>query len=281
MKIAVTYENGQVFQHFGHTEQFKVYEVEDGKVVSSQVVGSDGRGHEALAVLLADKAVDVLICGGIGGGAQAALQEQGIELCAGASGDADAAVEAYLRGELINTGANCDHHEHHGQDHDCGEHACGGHEGGCGGCHGPRMEGPNVGRKVRTHYRGTFNDGTQFDSSYDRGEPLEFVCGAGMMIPGFDKAVADMKVGEIRKVHLAPEEAYGVRDLRNVFTMEIAQLPGSADLNVGDQAYLQTYDGRPFQVLVTAKDDKNITLDANHEMAGKELNFEIELVEVE
>ena len=280
MKIAVTYENGQVFQHFGHTEQFKVYEVEDGKVVSSQVVGSDGSGHEALAVLLADKAVDVLICGGIGGGAQAALQEQGIELCAGASGDADAAVEAYLRGELINTGANCDHHEHHGEDHDCGEHDCGGHEGGCGGCHGPRMEGPNVGRKVRTHYRGTFNDGTQFDSSYDRGEPLEFVCGAGMMIPGFDKAVADMKVGEIRKVHLAPEEAYGVRDLRNVFTMEIAQLPGSADLNVGDQAYLQTFDGRPFQVLVTAKDDKNITLDANHEMAGKELNFEIELVEV-
>lgn len=280
MKIAVTYENGQVFQHFGHTEQFKVYEVEDGKVVSSQVVGSDGSGHEALAVLLADMAVDVLICGGIGGGAQAALQEQGIELCAGASGAADAAVEAYLRGELINTGANCDHHEHHGEDHDCGEHACGGHEGGCGGCHGPRMEGPNVGRKVRTHYRGTFNDGTQFDSSYDRGEPLEFVCGAGMMIPGFDKAVADMKVGEIRKVHLAPEEAYGVRDLRNVFTMEIAQLPGSADLNVGDQAYLQTFDGRPFQVLVTAKDDKNITLDANHEMAGKELNFEIELVEV-
>ena len=132
MKIAVTYENGQVFQHFGHTEQFKVYEVEDGKVVSSQVVGSDGSGHEALAVLLADKAVDVLICGGIGGGAQAALQEQGIELCAGASGAADAAVEAYLRGELINTGANCDHHEHHGEGHDCGEHECGGHEGGCG-----------------------------------------------------------------------------------------------------------------------------------------------------
>ena len=280
MKIAVTYENGQVFQHFGHTELFKVYEIEDGKVVSTQITGSDGSGHEALAVLLADKAIDVLICGGIGGGAQTALQEQGIELCAGASGDADAAVEAYLRGELVNTGANCDHHEHHGEDHDCGDHACGGHEGGCGGCRGPRMEGPNVGRKVRTHYRGTFNDGTQFDSSYDRGEPLEFVCGAGMMIPGFDKAVADMKVGEIRKVHLAPEEAYGVRDLRNVFTMEIAQLPGSADLNVGDQAYLQTFDGRPFQVLVTAKDDKNITLDANHEMAGKELNFEIELVEV-
>ena len=280
MKIAVTYENGQVFQHFGHTEQFKVYEVEDGKVVSSQVVGSDGSGHEALAVLLADKAVDVLICGGIGGGAQAALEEQGIELCAGASGEADEAVQAYLRGELVNTGASCDHHEHHGEEHDCGEHACGGHEGGCGGCHGPRMEGPNVGKKVRTHYRGTFNDGTQFDSSYDRGEPLEFVCGAGMMIPGFDKAVADMEVGETKQVHLMPEEAYGVRDLRNVFSIEIAQLPGAEDLAVGEQAGLQTMDGRPFSVPVTAKDDKMITLDANHEMAGKELNFTIELVEV-
>ncbi|MCR4805661.1 MAG: FKBP-type peptidyl-prolyl cis-trans isomerase [Clostridia bacterium] len=283
MKIAVTYENGQVFQHFGHTQQFKVYDVQDGKVASSRIFDSDGSGHEALAGLLKDRAIDVLICGGIGGGAQQALQEQGIELCAGASGDADEAVEAYLRGELINTGANCDHHEHHGEEHSCGHggaDGCGGHEGGCGGCHGSRMEGPNVGRKVRAHYRGTFNDGTQFDSSYDRGEPLEFICGAGMMIPGFDKAVADMKAGEIRQVHLMPEEAYGVRDLRNVFSLEIAQLPGAEDLEVGDQAYLQTMDGRPFSVEVIAKDEKTITLDANHEMAGKELNFTIELVEV-
>ena len=216
------------------------------------------------------------IVGGIGDGAQTALQEQGIELCAGASGDADAAVEAYLRGELVNTGANCDHHEHHGEDHSCEPHECGT----CGGCHGPQMSGKNVGKTVRTHYRGTFNDGTQFDSSYDRGEPLEFVCGAGMMIPGFDKAVADMEVGETKQVHLKPEEAYGVRDLRNVFSIEIAQLPGAEDLAVGEQAWLQTVDGRPFSVLVTAKDDKMITLDANHEMAGKELNFTIELVEV-
>ena len=73
MRIAVTYDNGQVFQHFGHTEQFKVYEVEDGKVVSAEVVGSDGAGHEALAGLLSGKGIDVLICGGIGGGATAAL----------------------------------------------------------------------------------------------------------------------------------------------------------------------------------------------------------------
>ncbi|MBQ1396716.1 MAG: NifB/NifX family molybdenum-iron cluster-binding protein, partial [Eubacterium sp.] len=89
MRIAVTYDNGQVFQHFGHTEFFKVYEVEDGKVVSSEIVGSDGSGHGALAGLLAGKGIDVLICGGIGGGAVQALTEQGIELCAGTSGSTD------------------------------------------------------------------------------------------------------------------------------------------------------------------------------------------------
>ena len=274
MKIAVTYENGEVFQHFGHTETFKVYEVEDGKVVSSQVVGSDGSGHEALAVLLADKDIDVLICGGIGGGAVAALTEQGIELCAGASGSADEAVEAYLRGELINTGVNCDHH-----DHEEG-HSCPGHEGGCGGCHGPRLTGKNVGKQVRTHYRGTFNDGTQFDSSYDRGEPLEFICGAGMMIPGFDAAVANMEVGQTVQVHLMPHEAYGEADPDAIITVEIAQLPGTENLAVGQKVYLQNTYGQPVPVTVAAKDDTTITFDANHEMAGKELNFTIELVEV-
>ncbi len=104
MKIAVTYDNGNVFQHFGRTEFFKVYEVEDSKVVSSEVIASNGVGHGALAGLLSGQSVDVLICGGIGGGAQAALQEAGVELCAGASGDTDKAVEAYLRGELVSTG---------------------------------------------------------------------------------------------------------------------------------------------------------------------------------
>ena len=88
MKIAVTYENGEVFQHFGHTEMFKVYEVKDGKIVSSELIGSDGSGHEALAGLLKERAIDVLICGGIGNGAQAALEENDIELCAGAEGSA-------------------------------------------------------------------------------------------------------------------------------------------------------------------------------------------------
>ena len=94
MKIAVTYDNGNIFQHFGKTENFKVYEVEDNQVVSSEVIGSNGTGHGALAGLLSEQGVDVLICGGIGGGAQAALAEAGVELCSGAEGDVDAAVPA-------------------------------------------------------------------------------------------------------------------------------------------------------------------------------------------
>lgn len=284
MKIAVTYENGKVFQHFGKTETFKVYEVEDGKVISSEVIGSNGEGHGALAGVLEGQGVDVLICGGLGGGAQAALAEAGIEVCSGAEGDADQAVEAYLKGELISTGVNCDHHHHeeeegHSCGSNCGDGGCSGCGGGCGS-HQPSFEGPNVGKICRTHYRGTFNDGSQFDSSYDRGEPLEFTCGAGQMILGFDKAVATMEVGEKVTVHLMPEEAYGMADPNAIFTVEIAQLPGSEDLTVGQQVYLSNQYGQPFPVKVNAKDEKTITFDANHEMAGKELNFEIELVEV-
>ena len=287
MKIAVTYDNGNIFQHFGRTESFKVYDVEDNKVVSSEVIGSNGVGHGALAGLLADRAVDVLICGGIGGGAQQALADAGVELVAGAEGDADQAVEAYLKGELISTGANCDHH-HHEDGHSCGDHgdghSCG--SGGCGdscggGCGSePKLTGRNVGKTCRTHYRGTFNDGTQFDSSYDRGEPLEFICGAGQMIRGFDAAVADMEVGQVVDVHLMPEEAYGMPDPNAVFAVEIAQLPGSEELEAGQQVYLSNQYGQPFPVKVAAKDETTITFDANHEMAGKELNFRIELVEV-
>ena len=281
MKIAVTYDNGNIFQHFGKTEYFKVYEVEDNKVVSSEVIGSNGTGHGALAGLLADQSVDVLICGGIGGGAQSALAEAGVELSSGAQGDADQAVEAYLKGELVSTGVNCDHH--HEEGHSCGDHgdghSCGGNcGGGCGAA--PALKGRNVGKTCRTHYRGTFNDGTQFDSSYDRGEPLEFICGAGMMIRGFDAAVADMEVGQIVDIHLTPEEAYGQPDPNAIFTIETAQLPGSEDLEVGQQVYLSNQMGQPFPVKVTAKEGSTITFDANHEMAGKELNFRIELVEV-
>lgn len=127
MKIAVTYENGQVFQHFGHTEQFKIYEVADGKVVSARVVDTNGSGHGALGGFLAAQGVDTLICGGIGGGAQNALQEAGIRFYGGASGDADKAVEALLAGTLeFDPNVHCDHHDHEGHEHG-GDHHCGGH----------------------------------------------------------------------------------------------------------------------------------------------------------
>ena len=126
MKIAVTYENGQVFQHFGHTGQFKVYEVADGKVVSSAVLPTNGSGHGALAGFLRERGVDTLICGGIGGGARTALAEAGITLYPGASGEADAQVAALLAGSLsYDPDTGCAHHEGHGEGHDCGSHSCG------------------------------------------------------------------------------------------------------------------------------------------------------------
>ena len=135
MKLAVTYENGQVFQHFGHTEQFKLYEVEDGKVVSAQVVDTNGSGHGALAGFLAAQGVEALICGGIGGGARNALAQAGIRLFPGAAGDADAQVNALLAGSLrYDPDTVCAHHHDHGEAHDCGSHggghSCGGHS--CG-----------------------------------------------------------------------------------------------------------------------------------------------------
>ena len=128
MKIAVTYENGEIFGHFGHTKQFKVYETENGKILSSKVVDTNGSGHGALAGMLSALNIDVLICGGIGGGAQMALAQAGIKLFGGVQGDADKAVEAYLNYTLsYDPDAKCDHHDHeHGEGHTCGEHGCGG-----------------------------------------------------------------------------------------------------------------------------------------------------------
>lgn len=133
MKIAVTYENGQIFQHFGHTEQFKVYDVEDGKIVREEVLDTNGSGHGALAGFLAENGVEALICGGIGGGARTALEEAGIKLYGGVTGSADAAVKALADGSLgYDPDVQCSHHEHeHGEGgHTCGNHGCGSHN--CG-----------------------------------------------------------------------------------------------------------------------------------------------------
>ena len=129
MRIAVTYEDGQIFQHFGHTETFKIYDVEEGKVVHSEVVDTNGSGHGALAGVLNALNADVLLCGGIGGSAQTALAAAGIKLFGGVSGDADKAVEAFINDTLdYNPDVKCSQHEHsRGEGHTCGEHGCGNH----------------------------------------------------------------------------------------------------------------------------------------------------------
>ena len=131
MRIGVTYENGEIFQHFGHTEQFKLYDVENGELKQTQIVDTNGQGHGALAAFLTNAGVEVLICGGIGGGAQTALAAAGIRLFGGVSGNADEAVKNYIAGNLnYNPEVHCTHHEH---DHSCGEHHCGEDQHGCNG----------------------------------------------------------------------------------------------------------------------------------------------------
>ena len=139
MRIAVTFENGNVFQHFGHTEQFKIYDVENGQITKEQVADTNGSGHGALAGFLTELGVDTLICGGIGMGAKNALADAGINLYGGVTGDADEAVKALIEGNLAyNPDIQCSHHGegHHGEGHHgghCGEdkHGCHGN----GGCH--------------------------------------------------------------------------------------------------------------------------------------------------
>lgn len=127
----------------------------------------------------------------------------------------------------------------------------------------------NKGKQVKVHYVGTLDDGTKFDSSRDRNQPLEFTCMAGQMIPGFDAAVEQMEVGEVRDVHIPAAEAYGEhRD-------ELVQ-----SLPVGSQIMLMGPGGRPMQATIVKAENGEVSFDLNHEMAGKDLNFNIELLEV-
>ena len=139
----------------------------------------------------------------------------------------------------------------------------------------------NKGKKVKVHYTGTLDDGTKFGSSVDRGEPIEFVCMAGQMIPGFDKAVEGMEVGETVNVHIPCDEAYGKRREDMVQKVPLANIPNADQLPLGERIILQTADGQPFQALVADMDDTYVTFDLNSEMAGKDLNFEITLLEVQ
>ena len=140
----------------------------------------------------------------------------------------------------------------------------------------------NQGKKVKTHYRGTLDDGTQFDSSYDRGEPLEFTCGAGQMIKGFDAAVVDMQVGEKKTVHIPAADAYGEHNPEMVITFPAEQVPNIEQIEKGMKLFLSTPSGMPVPaVVIEGRDPKADFEQINHELAGKDLNFDIELVEVE
>ena len=143
----------------------------------------------------------------------------------------------------------------------------------------PQMS--NEGKKVKIHYTGSFDDGEVFDTSRLSGEPLEFECGSGMVIKGFDDAVRDMEVGEKKHIHLEPAEAYGEVDEKLIQTVPVDRVPNAQDLPVGESVYMQGPNGQPFPVKVVSMDDENVVFDMNHPMAGKALNFELELVEVE
>jgi FKBP-type peptidyl-prolyl cis-trans isomerase 2 len=139
----------------------------------------------------------------------------------------------------------------------------------------------NAGKKVKVHYVGTLDDGTQFDSSRDRNEPLGFTCMAGQMIPGFDTAVSTMEIGEVRDVHIEAKDAYGEKDPEMVKTIPLSVMKGIEKFSVGDKVVLSDPAGHPFPATITDMSDETVTFDLNHELAGQALNFNIELLEVE
>jgi FKBP-type peptidyl-prolyl cis-trans isomerase 2 len=137
-----------------------------------------------------------------------------------------------------------------------------------------------TGQKVQAHYRGTLDDGSVFDSSYERGEPIEFVVGVGQMIPGFDAAILEMEVGERRTVNIPAAQAYGERQEEAVQTVPLQYIPNAESLPVGQSIYLPLEGGQMTRCTVVSMENGEATFDFNHELAGKDLTFEIELVKV-
>ncbi len=138
----------------------------------------------------------------------------------------------------------------------------------------------NAGKLVSVHYRGTLSDGTEFDNSYTRGIPLEFECMSGAMIAGFDKAVAGMEVGSKVTITIPAAQAYGERDSNRIAKLEFEAYPQAKEFEIGDNLQLVNEDDIPIACIVIDKDDTHLMLDMNHELAGKDLTFEIELLEV-
>lgn len=135
------------------------------------------------------------------------------------------------------------------------------------------------GDRVKVHYTGKLTDGSVFDSSRDR-EPLEFELGAGMMIAGFDAAVTGMKVGESKTAEIPSNEAYGEHNEEMVISVPKTQLPEGLNPEVGQQLGMQQPNGQSIPVRVTKVESDSIEIDANHPLAGKDLIFDLELVEI-
>lgn len=136
-----------------------------------------------------------------------------------------------------------------------------------------------AGDKVKVHYTGTFDDGTVFDSSLDRG-PLEFTLGGGQVIAGFDRALIDMEPGQKKTVNIPAAEAYGPRSEELIAEIGRERLPADLQLEIGQQLQLSLADGEEAVVLIVDLSETSVTLDANHPMAGLDLNFDLELVEI-
>lgn len=255
MRLAIPCIDGVVNQCFEETKVLKVYDIENRVTVSVYDYDFSCDDAEAAAEFLLNEQINGIICGEITQDTCDVLIAKDIAIYSGAEGDPDKAIEQLMFGDIITPEGEYDH---------TGE---------------IQIEGPNAGRFVRVHYKGTFNDGSVFDSSYERKQPLEYTCGVGLMIQGFDKAVVEMMPGEVRDVHLMPAEAYGEYNPAAVITYPLSSLPGLDAIQIGQQVSSSMM-GITTVMTVIAKDDETVTFDSNHEMAGKELNFTIELLEV-
>ena len=137
------------------------------------------------------------------------------------------------------------------------------------------------GHNVKVHYKGTLEDGTEFDNSKSRGSTLDFQVGAGQMIKGFDKAVKGMGLGEVKTVTLTPLEAYGDVDPDAFRDFPKNAFPNDFEFKVGETVHGASPQGQPMVAKIAALNEETVTLDLNHPLAGKDLTFEIEVIEVD
>lgn len=255
MKIAIPHIDGKVNECFEESNTLRIYEIQSRVVHSTYDIEQSCSDGNILADKLVSESIDGIICGNINEDTCEALIAKNIAIYSGADGETDQAIKQLLDGDVVDT------------------------SGAVPGMGVLIMEGKNAGKVVSVHYTGTFNDGTVFDSSYDRNEPLEFACGYGLMIAGFEKAVIDMEVGDKVDIHLEPSEAYGDYNPAAIVTYPLSSLPGLDNLQIGQQVSSSVM-GQTTIMTVIARDDESITFDSNHEMAGKELNFAIELLSI-